>query len=87
MQNKRSKQAILLFLLFFHKSRSQKLQSCMGTGFHVFVSLQQLMLMAVLNCLFDSLSQMLRYVCAGVTFLNYIILYEINISGKIKPVF
>lgn len=25
---------------------------------------QQLMLMAVLNCLFDSLSQMLRYVCA-----------------------
>lgn len=44
---------------------------CMGTGFHVFVSLQQLMLMAVLNCLFDSLSQMLRYVFALAIFLKY----------------
>lgn len=42
----------------------------MGTGFNVFVSLSQLMLMAVLNCLFDSLSQMLRYVCAGAIFLK-----------------
>lgn len=33
------------------------------TGAHsnIFLCSQQLMLMAVLNCLFDSLSQMLRY--------------------------
>lgn len=34
----------------------------------MFFHSQQLMLMAVLNCLFDSLSQMLRYVLAAVSF-------------------
>lgn len=59
----------------------------MGTGFHVFVSLQQLMLMAVLNCLFDSLSQMLRYVCAGaISLFFYLLFNEIHISGRMKPV-
>lgn len=48
----------------------------MGTGFHVFGSLPQLMLMAVLNCLFDSLSQMLRYVCASGIFLKYYITWN-----------
>lgn len=52
-----------------------------GTGFYVFVSLQQLMLMAVLNCLFDSLSQMLRYVCTAAIFLQCAN-YNLSFFGK-----
>lgn len=48
----------------------------MGMGFHVFVPLPQLMLMAVLNCLFDSLSQMLRYVFASGIFRKYYIIWN-----------